>query len=310
MKSIKSYSIKAVAKETGLTPFVIRAWEKRYQAVVPERTDTNRRVYSSEDVEKLRLLFKATQKGHSIGNIANLSLEDLQEMISINRGDENIIHDDNSKIGTNDLDEQLELCMQAIQELDADKFEKELNNVSINFSQPQILEFIIIPLMEKIGNSWSDGTLRVVNEHMASVIISSFLLNLKDTYKISNNAPKIIFTTPMGQQHEFGALVAGAVAASVGWKVIYLGPNLPSTELIAAVDKLNAKCVGISLVYPPSDPDLKRELSKLKSLSSKVKIFAGGRSAKTYSDILEELNAKITIDLNDFKKELQDLSYE
>ncbi len=310
MKSIKSYSIKAVAKETGLTPFVIRAWEKRYQAVVPERTDTNRRVYSSEDVEKLRLLFKATQKGHSIGNIANLSLEDLQEMISINRGDENIIHDDNSKIGTNDLDEQLELCMQAIQELDADKFEKELNNVSINFSQPQILEFIIIPLMEKIGNSWSDGTLRVVNEHMASVIISSFLLNLKDTYKISNNAPKIIFTTPMGQQHEFGALVAGAVAASVGWKVIYLGPNLPSTELIAAVDKLNAKCVGISLVYPPSDPDLKRELSKLKSLSSKVKIFAGGRSAKTYSDILEELNAKITIDLNDFKKELQDLTYE
>lgn len=310
MKSIKSYSIKAVAKETGLTPFVIRAWEKRYQAVVPERTDTNRRVYSSEDVEKLRLLFKATQKGHSIGNIANLSLEDLQEMISINRGDENIIHDDNSKIGTNDLDEQLELCMQAIQELDADKFEKELNNVSINFSQPQILEFIIIPLMEKIGNSWSDGTLRVVNEHMASVIISSFLLNLKDTYKISNNAPKIIFTTPMGQQHEFGALVAGAVAASVGWKVIYLGPNLPSTELIAAVDKLNAKCVGISLVYPPSDPDLKRELSKLKSLSSNVKIFAGGRSAKTYSDILEELNAKITIDLNDFKKELQDLTYE
>jgi methanogenic corrinoid protein MtbC1 len=145
---------------------------------------------------------------------------------------------------------------------------------------------------------------------MASVIISSFLLNLKDTYKISNNAPKIIFTTPMGQQHEFGALVAGAVAASVGWKVIYLGPNLPSTELIAAVDKLNAKCVGISLVYPPSDPDLKRELSKLKSLSSKVKIFVGGRSAKTYSDILEELNAKITIDLNDFKKELQDLSYE
>jgi methanogenic corrinoid protein MtbC1 len=114
----------------------------------------------------------------------------------------------------------------------------------------------------------------------------------------------------MGQQHEFGALVAGAVAASVGWKVIYLGPNLPSTELIAAVDKLNAKCVGISLVYPPSDPDLKRELSKLKSLSSKVKIFVGGRSAKTYSDILEELNAKITIDLNDFKKELQDLSYE
>ena len=163
--------------------------------------------------------------------------------------------------------------------------------------------------MKRIGNCWADGTLRVVHEHMVSVIVSSFLLNLKETYKIPNNAPKIIFSTPIGQQHELGALVAGAAAASVGWKVIYLGTNLPSTELIAASEKLNVKCIGLSLVYPPSDPDLKRELSKLKSLSSKVKIFVGGRSAITYSDVLKDLNAKITINLNDFKRELQELTY-
>ena len=310
MKNIKNYSIKAVALETGLTMFVIRAWEKRYNAVVPKRTETNRRIYSSEDVEKLKLLYKATQKGRSIRNIANLSLEDLQEIVTPNQEDLNNSKEPKAGTGTNDLDEQLNLLMKAIEELDSERFEKELNNASINFSKPQMLELIIIPLMKRIGNCWADGTLRVVHEHMVSVIVSSFLLNLKETYKIPNNAPKIIFSTPLGQLHELGALVAGAAAASVGWKVIYLGKNLPSTELIAASEKLNVKCIGLSLVYPPSDPDLKRELSKLKSLSSKVKIFAGGRSAITYSDVLKDLNAKITINLNDFKKELQELTYE
>src|SRR5512133_1309735 len=75
-----NYSIKAVAKLTGLTPHVIRVWEKRYGAVKPHRTDTNRRMYSESDVHRLGMLRHATTAGHSIGNIANLPEDRLAKL--------------------------------------------------------------------------------------------------------------------------------------------------------------------------------------------------------------------------------------
>ena len=80
-----SYGIGAVVKRTGLAAPTIRIWEKRYGAVTPDRTETNRRLYSFEDVARLTLLRSLTERGHSIGNIANLSLPQLQEQLA---GDE------------------------------------------------------------------------------------------------------------------------------------------------------------------------------------------------------------------------------
>lgn len=76
------YGIGAVVRRTGLSAPNIRMWEKRYGAVVPERTATNRRIYSKKDVERLSLLHRLTERGHSISNIANLSLADLRERLS------------------------------------------------------------------------------------------------------------------------------------------------------------------------------------------------------------------------------------
>ncbi|MEM1084448.1 MAG: MerR family transcriptional regulator [Verrucomicrobiota bacterium] len=75
------YGIRAVTERTGLTAPSIRMWEKRYGAVVPERTETNRRLYRSEDVERLILLKKLTDHGHVISRIANLELERLQSLV-------------------------------------------------------------------------------------------------------------------------------------------------------------------------------------------------------------------------------------
>ena len=73
------YGIAAVAKRTGLATPNIRMWEKRHQAVVPARTDTNRRLYSAEDIERLILMKQLTDRGHSISTIAGLTLLQLSE---------------------------------------------------------------------------------------------------------------------------------------------------------------------------------------------------------------------------------------
>ena len=81
MENSITYPIKAVSQITGLSIHVIRAWEKRYNAVVPFRTDTNRRLYTSKDVEKLKLLSAASNMGYSIGNIANYKIDDLKSIV-------------------------------------------------------------------------------------------------------------------------------------------------------------------------------------------------------------------------------------
>ena len=78
MASEYKYPIKVVSQMTGLSVHVIRAWEKRYHVVEPDRTDTNRRLYSVDDIEKLRLLNDASHLGHNIGRLANLSLSELK----------------------------------------------------------------------------------------------------------------------------------------------------------------------------------------------------------------------------------------
>jgi DNA-binding transcriptional MerR regulator len=76
------HSIKAVSRRTGLSPHVIRIWEKRYGAVEPRRTSTNRRLYSDAEIERLNSLRLATAAGHSIGNIATLPLRQLNSLVA------------------------------------------------------------------------------------------------------------------------------------------------------------------------------------------------------------------------------------
>jgi methanogenic corrinoid protein MtbC1 len=146
----------------------------------------------------------------------------------------------------------------------------------------------------------------VANEHLASSVIRSFLFNLLESYAVNNSAPVLISATPRGQEHELGALIAGVVAASAGWKVVYLGSNLPAEEIGAVVSYLNAKVVAISLVYPSDDPVLPKELKKLKQLlTSAVSIIAGGKAADGYFNVLEGIGAFVVKNTKQFRMELE-----
>lgn len=81
------HPIRVVALRTGLSPDLIRAWEKRYQAVVPQRTDTARRLYSDLDVDRLKLLKLATEGGRRIGDIAGLPFQELRELVSTDKAE-------------------------------------------------------------------------------------------------------------------------------------------------------------------------------------------------------------------------------
>ena len=304
MASEYKYPIKVVSQMTGLSVHVIRAWEKRYHVVEPDRTDTNRRLYSVDDIEKLRLLNDASHLGHNIGRLANLSLSELKNLLSKEKRN---IPEDKAGLkytGTN-IDEILSECLEAIINYDAKKFESILLNTSARLTQPVLIEDVVIPLVYKIGDMWHSGELRVANEHLASSVIRSFLFNLLESYSINDSAPVLVSATPIGQEHELGALIAGVIAASAGWKVVYLGSNLPAEEIGSVVSYLNAKVVAISLVYPSDDPSLSKELKKLKQiLTSNISIIAGGRAADGYLNVLDDIGACVVKNTKQLRLEL------
>ena len=307
MEELYKYPIKVVSQMTGLSAFVIRAWEKRYSVVSPSRTETNRRLYSEEDIEKLRLLNDAIQKGHNIGGIAKLSIDELKSVLEHKHESSTVINGSSVEMFS-DVSSIISNSIEAIKAYDAWTLETILLKASSIMSQPQLIENLIIPLVYKVGDMWHDGTIRVANEHLATAVIRSFLVNLIDQQTPSENAPIVISATPRGQDHELGALIAAVVASSAGWKVVYLGPNLPVEEIVAVTDKLEAKAVALSLVYPNDDQQLRKDLLNLeRMLPGNTALLVGGRAASGYLHVLDEIGAIVVKDTKQLRVEIETL---
>ena len=307
MRDKHKHGIKTVAIQTGLTQFTIRAWEKRYAVVTPLRTETNRRLYSDTDISRLTLLRLATEVGHSIGRIANLPTEKILELI----GAEGAIAQPTT-ISKDDVSQETSLrfyiasCITAVKQFQARAFESTLFAASVAFSQPVFLEKLIVPLMQEIGEQWKAGTLRIAHEHLATAVVRTLLGNICQGFDISAAMPDLVIATPRGQHHEIGALIAGTTAAAQGWKVTYLGPNLPAEEIVGCAVQNEAKAIGLSIIYPTDDPHLANELRKLRrGIQEHVALFIGGAGAIAYSSIISSIGAVRINDMLTFRTKLE-----
>jgi methanogenic corrinoid protein MtbC1 len=289
---------------------VIRAWEKRYGAVEPKRTPTERRVYSLEDIERLTLLRRATLLGRSIGQIAKLPTAELRRLIEEDESAAAAIpapappSDAKSRDGPHLLASSLE----AVGKLDAAALERTLAEASVSLSRPALMEQLIVPLMHRLGDAWREGTLRPAHEHLASAVVRSFFGSLNGAFPVSPTAPRIIVTTPSGQLHEIGALLAAATAASEGWRVTYLGPSLPADDIAAAARQAEARAVALSVSLATEDSHIRAEIQRLAQLlEPRTAILVGGRGASGVRSALEAAGARYLPDYANLRIELEAL---
>ena len=310
MELTPGHPIKVVVRRTGLSAHVIRVWEKRYRAVEPARTETNRRLYSDEDIARLQWLQQAVQAGHSIGRIARLSTAELVKLVSAEQAVAPLAQKPTDSAG-GEPGEFLERALAAVQRLDAVALEEQLVRASIALSQWHLFQEVVQPLMERIGQMWHEGTLRIADEHLASAVVRSFIGNLRASFQVSATAPHVVATTPAGQLHEMGALFASVVATSEGWNSTFLGPNLPAEEIAGAVAQKGAKAVLLSIVYPGDDPHLGGELVKLRRLlGDDIALLAGGRAAPQYRRFLDQAGAVTFASLSELRDSLNSLRQE
>ena len=302
------YSIKVAASRSGLTPHVIRVWERRYRAVEPDRTGTNRRLYSDATIERLSLLRHAIEAGHRIGNIARLDQDQLRRIVGDSLTTASPPPSRQAKGHPEEPPRLTEECLDAVRAMDVALLEDTLTRGLVLLGHQGLLRKVVGPLTQSIGELWREGSLIAAHEHFASATLRVFLTNASRPYAQSASAPLLVVTTPTGQLHELGAVIISSAARNAGWNVAFLGSSLPAAEIAGAATQNNARALALSIVYPSDDPALPVELELLrKLLPRQTAIIAGGRAAGAYREVLDKIQASVIEDLDDFARTLDRL---
>ncbi len=305
-ETVPRHPIRVVSRRTGLTPAVLRAWERRYDVVHPSRSEGGQRLYTDLDVRRLAVIAQALEAGRSIRHVAPLSLEELERLVdedAVSRPA--VLAGKTREPGATDPASILATCIQAIETLNTAQLDSQLLRAAVLLPPEALLDEVVLPLLERVGLLWEHGVVGPATEHAASVSVRRFLDWLRDTTEVSSEAPILVCATPSGHRHEFGALIAAVVAALQGWRSSFLGPDLPPEEIAAAARQLDADAVAVSAVFPVDDPTLGPQIARLVTLvPAGVAVYVGGPATRAWTNDLISEGAVVLSNLGDLRNQL------
>ena len=295
------YPVRVVTTRTGLTADVLRAWERRYRAVRPRRSAGGQRLYSDEDVERLTLLRRATGAGHRIAEIARLDIPALEALL-----------DDAMRAPAWPPDEGIDAlvatAVAAAERLDGPAIERTLKRGTLALGATALVDHVVSRFLHEVGDRGHAGTLGPAHEHLASEAVRRVLGWATDAYASPPRAPRIVVATPAGELHEFGAVLAGAAALEEGWRVVYLGPNLPAAQIAAAAAQVGARAVALSAVYASAGESPAGALRDVaRALPPGTALLVGGAAAVAEEEALRDAGARVVADIPALRRALRAL---
>lgn len=296
------YPIRVVAQRTGLSPHVIRVWERRYEAVTPERSANGYRQYTEADIDRLRGLRELTEAGHGIGDIAGLGAPEIAELLDQKRAVSGPPSSERlAEGGPSELTAPVarSSVRGAVSAWDAARLTAVLREAAVRLPLDVFLEDVLFDLLRGLGHEWRSEQLSPAREHMVSSAVPGVLAWIGERLpEPAADAPLAIFATPSGARHDLGARVTELVARSAGWRTLLLGGDLPAEDIVRAARENEADVVGLSVVYPAGDPGVRRELVVLvRELDGVARLFVGGAAAEGYADVLDARNVEVFSDL-------------
>lgn len=299
------HPIRVVAERTGLSTDVLRAWEKRYGVVEPGRSDSGQRLYSDADVDRLLLLRRATDAGRPIGRIAELTPAELRALVE----EDEAARTRRERVLAAAVEPAAETfvatALERVRELDASGLDATLVQAALHLGAQVFLEEVAAPLLRRIGEDWHRGALRTAHEHMATGVVRRVLSWILWTSR-NGTAGTVLMATPAGAVHEMGALLSAAAAAGEGWRVVYLGADLPAEDIARAARDAGADLVALSIVYPRGSHDLGAELRLLRrELAPSIGMVVGGAGTEAFAGVLREIGAVRCDDLTEFRELLR-----
>lgn len=281
MKTGVTYPIRAVSLMTGVSIDTLRAWERRYAAVVPER-DERGRIYTDAHVRRIRLLREATDAGHAIGRVAALDDEQLQVLVANAAASPAAVAPElvpAARTATSPI--STEAIVAALDRFDGITVETELARAATMLRAPELLRDVIGPVLVAVGERWHAGRARIAHEHLLSASVRNVLGSLLRVHQKAGVPDRLLFATPSGERHEFGTLGGAVMAASGGLGVVYLGPDTPADDIVHVVTTVDLDVAVIGVTDLGDVARVEAEVSTLvEHLPAHVELWVGGAGAE------------------------------
>ena len=259
------YNTKAVVKETGVPADTFRAWERRYGTPMPHRTASGQRLYSERDVAIIRWLRDRTASGLTVSQAVRL-----------------LASDDGMPEREPDLDPadwrklQQEL-MDTLLRLDSSGADAVLAQAFARFSLDDICLQLIEPVLVRIGEGWHKGTVSIGQEHFATGFMRRKLHALLNVYDVVSGHRTIVAACLPGEQHDVGLLILALALVRRGYRVVYLGADLPVEGLLPVVEQVRPDLVCLSAASVVTAEEVGVVAEALHALPNAPIVVAGGR---------------------------------
>ncbi len=306
------FNTKSVVQQTGVPGPTLRAWERRYTLLSPERAHNTYRLYSERDVVIIRWLKERVDAGMTISqaivlfrhkhdekhNEHKLSSEQLmleeietQQTSPITSRSEvsaNVISSTNGQTQSPfpiiySMRLMQERLVEAFNQLDESQANMIMGSMLAIYPLDQLCTELITPTMWHIGQLWADGAITVSVEHFASNFFRALLTNLLHVMPIAMDAPTAIVCCAPGEPHELASLMLALFLRRSGIRVVYLGQNIEIDGLLQSVRKLSPTLLCISLTMPAYLSGLIELAHKLEELPPPRPIFAFGGQVFAYN---------------------------
>jgi DNA-binding transcriptional MerR regulator len=266
------YSIKELEKLSGIKAHTIRIWEKRHHLVEPQRTQTNIRFYSDDDLKKIIRVSLLNTNGLKISKIAGMGGDEMDRRV--------LELSQNQSEGSIHIDQ----LIIAMVELDEEKFEKILSSLVLRFTFERTIVEIIYPFLKKVGVLWRTHHINPAQEHFISNLIRQKLIVAIDALPIPpRSSRRVMLFLPENELHEISLLFSNYLIRKAGHKTFYLGQTVPHRDLKSAYEVHRPDTLVTSLSLPISKIALENYMNKLAADFSKTKILLTGNQVHAYT---------------------------
>lgn len=270
------YRIKTVSELTGIPKNTLIAWERRYGLVEPDRHGNRYRSYSDADVALLKRIKRHIEDGYKISEAIDLVRDPSRQPDAARVANANSAGQDSLERARNEL-------LSSLLEFDAARAEHILHRYG-TLPYARLIEELYYPMLRMVGEGWTEGKVSIAQEHFATAFCRErFLAMLMQVGGARGTGPHAVCTTFPGDLHELGVLGISVLLALSGWRITYLGPNLPAYELQKTGRTLKPDWVCTSLVMPTPPRELEAYIDMVReALPKRTWLAVGGAGTRGY----------------------------
>lgn len=262
-----------LSRRVGVSPELLRAWERRYGLLEPDRSPGRFRLYSDEDVARVRAMKENIARGLSAAQAAQLA-----SSISIAPGEPHS-GDRPSQL----LDDALVELRDALDAFDEARAQAALDSLLGGLSLDTALRDAILPYLRELGERWSRGEVTVAQEHFASSVVRGRLLALGRGWG-RGTGPRALLAAPPGELHDLGLVAFGLALRDRGWRVTFLGADTPLDTIADAAERLRPDVVVVAAVTPSRLGSVRDELARL-AQHSRLALAGAGVDSELPSEV-------------------------